>query len=201
MTKEVLARAFEPFFTTKRLGEGTGLGLSQVYGFVKQSGGHIQLYSEPGEGTIVRVYFPRIVTADDAASCSESRSAVEFAKEGDVILLVEDDSEVREHTAEILRELGYTVLEAGEGDSALGLVATAPHIRLLFTDVGLPGAFNGRQLADEARRRRPDLRVLFTSGYARNAIMHGGKLDPGVSLIVKPFTFAALAAKVRVALG
>jgi PAS domain S-box-containing protein len=196
MTKDVMNKAFEPFFTTKKFGEGTGLGLSQVYGFVKQSGGHIKIYSEVGEGTTVRLYFPRVIAtaAEDRAT---SVKTIPFAKQMERILVVEDDADVRTYSTGILRELGYTVLEAADADEALSLLATEGQIRLLFTDVGLPGAMNGRQLADEARRRRPDVKVLFTTGYARNAIVHHGRLDRGVELIVKPFTYSSLAAKIR----
>ena len=150
MTKDVIEKAFEPFFTTKNLGEGTGLGLSQVYGFIKQSGGHVKIYSEPDEGTTVRLYFPRITVAADAGE--ETRPLPTMADLGgqETILVVEDDEDVRSYTTEVLRELGYHVLEAAEGDLALSLLASEPRIRLLFTDIGLPGPFNGRQLADEA---------------------------------------------------
>jgi CheY-like chemotaxis protein len=197
MTADVIDKAFEPFFTTKKLGGGTGLGLSQVYGFVKQSGGHIKIYSEPGDGTTVRIYFPR---ASLPASTGEPRPVSPQIPElggRETILLVEDNSDVRAYTTEILRELGYRVLEAHEGDTALGFLASEPEIKLLFTDIGLPGPFNGRQLSDEARKIRPDIKVLFTTGYAQNAIIHHGRLDPGVQLIVKPFSFAGLAAKIR----
>ena len=197
MTKETIDKAFEPFFTTKKLGEGTGLGLSQVYGFIKQSGGHVKIYSELGEGTTVRFYLPRAATAEEAIDISRKSSTIPTARRHETILVVEDDPDVRAFSTEILRELGYDILEAADGDTALSLLATEPRIELLFTDVGLPGAFNGRQLADEARKRRADLKVLFTTGYARNAIVHQGRLDPGVELIVKPFTYASLAAKLR----
>ena len=200
MSKDVAERAFEPFFTTKDVGQGTGLGLPQVYGFVKQSGGHVKIYSEPGEGTTVKLYLPRLLATeaekDDAAPEPTPASAT-----GETILVVEDDPDVRSYGADILRNLGYRVVEAPAGPAALRLIEEEPEIRLLFTDVGLPGGFNGRQLADEARRRRPDLKVLFTTGYARNAIVHQGRLDPGVELIVKPFTAASLASKVRQVLG
>jgi PAS domain S-box-containing protein len=196
MTKEVLARAFEPFFTTKDIGHGTGLGLSQVYGFVKQSGGHIRIYSEPHEGTTVKLYLPRlhgeIEPADVESGARPPRSA-----DAETILVVEDDEDVRTYSKEILRELGYSILEAANGQAALRVLDAHPEIQLLFTDVGLPGGMNGRQLSDEARRRRPRLKVLFTTGYARNAIVHEGRLDPGVQLITKPFTYAALASKLR----
>jgi PAS domain S-box-containing protein len=197
MTVDVVERVFEPFFTTKDVGAGTGLGLSQVYGFIKQSGGHIKVYSEPGGGTTVRLYLPRLM-GQPAAIEDELPPPHPLPVGGrETILVVEDNDEVRAYTTAILRELGYEVLEAPEGGAALSLIASEPRIELLFTDVGLPGPFNGRQLADEARKLRGDLRVLFTTGYARNAIIHQGRLDPGVQLIVKPFNFAGLAAKIR----
>jgi CheY-like chemotaxis protein len=197
MTPDVVEKAFEPFFTTKALGEGTGLGLSQVYGFIKQSGGHIKIYSELGEGTTVRLYLPRLHERPPVVQ--EDAPVVQPPPLGgqETILVVEDNDEVRAYTTEILRELGYKVFEATEGDTALSLIASEPGIKLLFTDVGLPGPFNGRQIADEARKLRSDLKILFTTGYAQNAIIHQGRLDPGVQLIVKPFNFASLAAKIR----
>jgi CheY-like chemotaxis protein len=201
MSREVQSHAFEPFYTTKDIGQGTGLGLSQVYGFVKQSGGHVRLYSEEGHGTTVKLYLPRLL-ADDGAAAKEA--AVEHAprsRSGETILVVEDDEDVRAHSTGILRELGYVVLVAPAAAAALQILEQHPEIELLFTDVGLPGGMNGRQLADEARKLRPDLKVLFTTGYARNAIVHDGRLDPGVSLLTKPFTFAALAAKLDDLLG
>ncbi len=196
MTPEVISRAFEPFFTTKASGKGTGLGLSSVYGFVKQSGGHVKIYSEPGEGTTVKLYLPRLAGEPPADGIAESRRLPERAAR-ETILLVEDNDDVRAHAGEILTELGYRILTARDGPTALTLLGTSADVRLLFTDVGLPGPIDGRQLADEARRRRPDLKVLFTTGYARNAIVHQGRLDPGVDLITKPFTYAGLAQKVR----
>jgi signal transduction histidine kinase len=196
MTREVLAKAFEPFFTTKDVGHGTGLGLSQVYGFVKQSGGHVKIYSEPGEGTSVKIYLPRM-HSEEAATTAEPAPKPARGDGSETVLVVEDDDDVRKYTRGVLGELGYRVLEAANGTTALDIIDRQPEIQLLFTDVGLPGGMNGRQLAEEARRRRPDLKVLFTTGYARNAIVHDGRLDPGVQLITKPFTYAALAAKLR----
>lgn len=195
MSGETLARAFEPFFTTKDVGRGTGLGLSMVYGFVKQSGGHVTLYSEPGQGTTVRLYFPRYFGSasdvdDDAAA------ALPTGGEGEVVLVVEDNEDVRNYSSTVLRELGYQVLEAGEADAALAILRSPARIDLLFTDVVLPGR-SGRVLADEAAVLRPGLRILFTTGYSRNAIVHHGRLDSGVQLITKPFTFEQLAARVR----
>ena len=197
MSREVIAQAFEPFFTTKDIGHGTGLGLSQVYGFVKQSGGHVKIYSEPGQGATVRIYLPRLLAADVAIE--EAREPLAPAQDGEgvPVLVVEDDDDVRAYSTSVLRELGYSVVEAASGQAALAVLDSRPDVRLLFSDVGLPGGLNGRQLADLARQRRPDLRVLFTTGYARNAIVHDGRLDPGVQLITKPFTYADLAAKLR----
>ena len=195
MSKDTIARAFEPFFTTKDVGHGTGLGLSQVYGFVKQSGGHVKIYSEVGHGTTVKIYLPRI--RGDVAADTTSPSPSKPVRGSETVLLVEDEEDVRAYSKEIVSELGYNVIDAQDGRSALENLAAHPEIKLLFTDVGLPGGMNGRQLAEEARRRRPDLKVLFTTGYARNAIVHDGRLDPGVQLITKPFTYAALASKLR----
>jgi PAS domain S-box-containing protein len=196
MTPDVLARAFDPFFTTKDVGHGTGLGLSQVYGFAKQSGGHVKIYSEIGEGTTVKLYFPRVHAAISHDE-SDTTQVVARGSANETILVVEDDTDVRTYGCDTLRELGYNVLEAKDGDAGLNLLDSQPHIKILFTDVGLPGGMNGRQLADEARRRKPHLRVLFTTGYARNAIVHDGRLDPGVELITKPYTQAALSMKLR----
>jgi signal transduction histidine kinase/DNA-binding response OmpR family regulator len=200
MTKDVVAKAFDPFFTTKDVGQGTGLGLSQVYGFVKQSGGHVKIYSEPGEGTTVRLYLPRLPGSGDEAVETAPPQQIPVGRKSEVVLVVEDDEDVRAGTVEMLRELGYGVLEAADGRAALRLLESNAGIHLLFTDVGLPGGLNGRQLADEALRRHPKLKLLFTTGYARNAIVHHGRLDPGLELIVKPFTFAGLAAKIRLVL-
>jgi PAS domain S-box-containing protein len=201
MDRATLERVFEPFFTTKEVGRGTGLGLSQVYGFIKQSGGHVKIYSEEGQGTTVRLYLPRLQSSGAAEDQEETPAeAPSGGRSDETILVVEDDDDVRVYTVESLRELGYRVLEAHDGPSALRLLERqeAP-IDLLLTDVVMP-AMNGRELADQARLRQPALRVLFTTGYARNAALHAGRLDPGVDLLPKPFTFAALAAKVRAAL-
>jgi PAS domain S-box-containing protein len=197
MSADTLARAFEPFFTTKEVGKGTGLGLSMVYGFVKQSGGHVKIYSEEGEGTTVRIYLPRLV-ADEAVEEERADEPVPEGTSDETILVCEDDDDVRAYTVEVLRELGYRVLEAHDGPSALRLLERQEgKVDLLFTDVVLPSGMTGAVLATEARALRPDLRVLFTTGYARNAIVHHGRLDPGVELITKPFAYADLAARVR----
>jgi signal transduction histidine kinase len=196
MTREIVAKAFEPFFTTKDIGHGTGLGLSQVYGFVKQSGGHVKIYSEIGQGTSVKIYLPRLYS-NETIPVSEPLPRIAKGRDSETILAVEDDVDVRAHTCGILRELGYRVLEAAQGSAALEVLQAHPEVDLLFTDVGLPGGMNGRQLAGAARELNRKLKVLFTTGYARNAIVHEGRLDPGVQLITKPFTYAALSGKVR----
>jgi CheY-like chemotaxis protein len=196
MTDEVVASAFDPFFTTKEVGQGTGLGLSQVYGFVKQSNGHVRIDSVVGKGTTIRIYLPALA-GDTAAEAGAAISAMPSGDESEMVLLVEDDEAVRELNASMLRELNYVVIEAENGARAVQIIEIVPNIRVLFTDVGLPGGMNGRQLADAALRLRPDLRVLFTTGYARGAIVHDGRLDPCVELISKPFTAAALATKIR----
>jgi CheY-like chemotaxis protein len=196
MTPEIVAKAFDPFFTTKGIGQGTGLGLSQVYGFIKQSGGHAKIYSEVGVGTTIRLYLPRLHNAG-AASDDSAIDQAPMRGGAEVVLVVEDEADVRNFVTEMLRELGYEVLEAADGSTALSIIEARTDIRLLFTDVGLPGSLNGRQLADRAMALRPDLKVLYTTGYARNAIVHQGRLDPGVELLNKPFTYAALAARIR----
>ena len=195
MSQDVQARAFEPFFTTKTDGQGTGLGLSQVYGFVKQSNGHLKIYSEPGQGTTVKIYLPRHFGDDDTDAKTERQPA--FAPgHGETLLVVEDDDGVRQYASTALRQLGYNVIEAADGPRALRMLEGQAEIDLLFTDVGLPG-MNGRALAREAERIRPGLKVLFTTGYARNAIVHGGLLDRGIQLLPKPFTIDGLARKLR----
>jgi PAS domain S-box-containing protein len=196
MPAEIKDKAFDPFFTTKDVGHGTGLGLSQVYGFVKQSRGHVKIYSEVGEGTTVKIYLPRF-HAEAEHREEETVRAVARGSKHETILAVEDDDDVRAYSTDTLRDLGYRVLEAPNGAAALLILERHPEIAVLFTDVGLPGGINGRQLAEEARRRRPDLKVLFTTGYARNAIVHDGRLDPGVELLTKPFTQTALSEKLR----
>ena len=195
MSPEVIAKAFEPFFTTKEVGHGTGLGLSQVYGFIKQSGGHVKIYSELERGTTAKLYLPRV-----GATLAQAQDAVQDVPSGaakETIVLVEDEEDVRAFTATVLRELGYRVLTAVDARSALALLESEQGADLLFTDVGLPNGMTGRQLADEARKRWPALKVLFTTAYAHNAIIHQGRLDPGADLIVKPFAKSSLAMKIR----
>ena len=194
ISRDILERVFDPFFTTKPTGHGTGLGLSQVYGFVKQSGGHVKIYSEPGHGTTVKIYLPRFTGAELAEQ--PSVSTMPDGSGSETVLVVEDEDGVRAHSADILRELGYRVIEAADAMAALKILDEDETIDLLFTDVGLP-RMHGRELAEEALRRRPKLKALFTTGYTRNAIIHHGRLDANVEMIGKPFTYAELAAKVR----
>ena len=194
MTKAIIDRAFEPFFTTKQAGQGTGLGLSQVYGFVKQSGGHVKIYSEAGEGTTIKMYLPRY--AGQASPSAETKSEPRRGQPGECILVVEDDTDVRAYVVETLRGLGYDVLEAAGAEEALALMDRHQSISLLLTDVVMPGQ-NGRKLADAARQRQASLKVLYMTGYSRNAIVHQGRLDPGVELLQKPLTSEQLAATVR----
>ncbi len=195
MPREIQEKAFDPFFTTKQPGQGTGLGLSQVYGFVKQSGGEVKISSEVGEGTTIRIYLPRAIVAADIAGQSEAPLVGSLGSE--TILVVEDECDVRSYLVETLRDLNYQVHEAADGAAALALFDSEPfRIDLLLTDVVMPG-LNGRELADQLHHRQPGLRVLFMTGYSRDAIVHQGRLDAGVSLLQKPFTRALLAARIR----
>ena len=197
MDAATLEHVFEPFFTTKEVGKGTGLGLSQVYGFVRQSGGHVRIYSELGEGTSVKIYLPRLQGQVAQTSNREQSQEAPAPPGGETLLVVEDDDDLRTFSAEILSELGYRVLLAENGQEALDLLDREPTIQLLFTDLVLPGGMNGRQVADEALRRRPDLQILFATGYARDAVVHHGRLNSGVQVLAKPFTYTDLANKVR----
>ncbi|MFY9816708.1 MAG: ATP-binding protein [Pseudolabrys sp.] len=194
MSAETIDRAFEPFFTTKEAGKGTGLGLSQVYGFMKQSGGHVKIYSESGEGTTIKLYLPRregnelVISGDDDLNSERGG--------GETILIVEDDDGVRQYASEILRDLNYQIIEAKDSATALRLLDADKKFDLLLTDVVLPGK-NGRELANEVERRRPGTKIIFMTGYSRNAIVHHGRLDPGIELIPKPLTERVLARKIR----
>jgi PAS domain S-box-containing protein len=189
MPADVLARAFEPFFTTKEIGQGTGLGLSMVYGFIKQSGGHVEIESRAGKGTTIRCYLPRVMEKIAVAEAA-SQEPIVLPRGRETVLVVEDDQSVREYSSEILRSVGYSVIEAHDYPSAHEALNRHPEIEVLFTDVGLPGA-NGKQLADEAQKSNPELRILFTTGYAR------GTLPGDANLLAKPFTPEALAFKMR----
>jgi CheY-like chemotaxis protein len=197
MPQSILEHVFEPFFTTKDVGQGTSLGLSQIYGFIKQSNGHIAIYSEPDHGTAVKLYLPRLPDSSSHAPEPEAAREAPPRGNGELIMVVEDDDAVRTYTTETLRELGYRLLVATDGQAGLEMLAQNAAIRLLVTDIGLPGGMTGRQLADAARRVKPDLPVLFTTGYSRNAIVHGSILVPGTQMLPKPFTYVALAAKIR----
>jgi CheY-like chemotaxis protein len=191
-----MERAFDPFFTTKDVGKGTGLGLSQVYGFTRQSAGYVKIYSELGEGTTIKIYLPRHAGSEEEAD-PQAMDDVPGARGPETVLVVEDDNALRAYTTEILRELGYHVAEAANGLLALDILGRDEKVDLLLTDIVMAGGLNGRQLADQAMERRPELKVLFMTGYSRNAIMHQGRVDAGVQMIGKPFSFQELAAKVR----
>jgi PAS domain S-box-containing protein len=197
MSADTMQRAVEPFFTTKEVGKGTGLGLSMVYGFVRQSGGHLRIESKENEGTRVHIYLPRIAADIRDEEPAEAAAAPRAGGE-ETILVCEDDDDVRAYTIELLEELGYRVHHAHDGPATLRLLEDADRrIDMLFTDVVLPGGMTGAELAREAQTLRPGLKVLYTTGYARDAIVHEGRLDPGIDLITKPFTFAELASRVR----
>ncbi|HEV2594562.1 MAG TPA: ATP-binding protein [Sphingomicrobium sp.] len=194
MSEDLVERAFEPFFTTKAEGKGSGLGLSMVYGFAKQSGGHVKIYSEVGEGTAVRLYLPRVHENEDIAP---GPILVEAGGGSETILVVEDDAEVRSTVTELLRELGYKVLTAKDAASAVPILESGVKIDLLFTDVVMPGPLRSPELARKAQELIPSIAILFTSGYTENAIVHGGRLDPGVNLLTKPYSRGALATRIR----
>jgi CheY-like chemotaxis protein len=196
MDEDTRKRAFDPFFTTKEIGKGTGLGLSQVYGFTRQSAGQVQIESELSKGTVVKIYVPRqSIEPVDLKEGQRKPFAHSVARES--VLVVEDDDAVRAYTAGILRELGYGVAEASTAKAALAILENSERLDLLLTDVVMPGDLNGRELAEEAVKLRNGLRVLFMTGYSRDAIIRHGRLDAGVHLIGKPFSFQELAAKVR----
>ncbi len=197
MAPEVAARAFEPFFTTKPLGEGTGLGLSMIYGFVRQSGGQVRIYSEPGQGAMICLYLPRHLGEVEEGEPVPEIAEAPRALAGETVMVVDDEPTVRMLVAEILHELGYQCIEASDGVTGLKLLQSGARIDLLVTDVGLPGGMNGRQMADAARLDRPDLKVLFITGYAENAVVGNGHLDPGMHVMTKPFAMEALGGRIR----
>ena len=197
MSKNVIARVFEPFFTTKPIGEGTGLGLSMIYGFAQQSGGQVRIYSEIGLGSTVCIYLPRHygeVAVDDP---NAKLALLPRSEQGETVLVVDDEPSVRMLVADILGDLGYTAIEAGDSAAGLKVLQSEVRIDLLVTDVGLPGGMNGRQMADAARVSRPDLKVLFITGYAENALLGNGHLAPGMAVLTKPFPIEAMAARIR----
>lgn len=197
MTPEVIAHAFEPFFTTKPIGMGTGLGLSMIYGFARQSGGQVRIHSEVGKGTMVRLYLPRHIGEAETAGIAAELAEVAHATQGQTVLVVDDEPTVRMLVTDVLEEIGYMVLEAADGAAGLKVLQSDVRIDLLVTDVGLPGGMNGRQLADTGRTMRPNLQVLFITGYAENAVLSHRHLDPGMHILTKPFSMEALAGRVK----
>ncbi|SEM91195.1 PAS fold-containing protein [Sphingomonas gellani] len=199
MAPDVLAKAFDPFFTTKGVGKGTGLGLSQVFGFVRQSGGHVRIYSEVGHGTTIKIYLPRIHGEDVQPMARRAAVSARGGSPEEIVLVVEDEDRVRNFSTEALRELGYTVIHADNGPEALAMIDAGQDVTLLFTDIVMP-EMTGRQLADEALKRLPGLKLVYTTGYTRNAVVHNGVIDPGTNFLAKPFGIDQLAAKIREAL-
>ena len=197
MSRELAAKAFDPFFTTKPLGEGTGLGLSMIYGFARQSGGQVRIYSEEGQGTTVCIYLPRITEDATAEVDTGSTPPAEAAGDGEVVLLIDDEPIIRMLIAEVLGEAGYAVIEASDGPTGLSVLDSPAKVDLLVTDVGLPGGMNGRQVADAARVKRPGLKILFITGYAENAVIGSGRLDKDMFVLSKPFQMDALASRVQ----
>jgi PAS domain S-box-containing protein len=197
MPPEVMARAFDPFYTTKPTGHGTGLGLSMIHGFAKQSGGQARIYSEPGSGTTVRIYLPRHHGEVDKEAPQVRLAEVPRANLGETVLIVDDEPTVRMLVTEVLAELGYAAIEAADGASGLKVLQSDVRIDLLITDVGLPGGLNGRQMADAVRQSRPDLRVLFITGYAENAMLTNGYLEPHMHVLSKPFAMEILASRIK----
>ena len=193
--KDIADRIFDPFFTTKPIGQGTGLGLSMIHGFLRQSGGQIRVYSEEGQGTTMCLYLPRY-TGGAVEEGSVLNAAIEEAGAGETVLVIDDEPTVRMLILEVLAEAGYAALEAEDGPTGLKILNSGARIDLLVTDVGLPGGMNGRQVADAAREARPDLKVLFVTGYAENAAVGNGHLEPGMEVVTKPFVMAELAAKI-----
>jgi CheY-like chemotaxis protein len=201
MSPEVMAHVFEPFFTTKPIGQGTGLGLSMIYGFAQQSGGQVRIESQPGAGTRVLLYLPRHNGAAPHDDIAPGKRAMAVAQEGETVLLVDDEPTVRMLLADVLGELGYTVIEAADSATGLKLLRSDVHIDLLVTDVGLPGGMNGRQMAEAGLELRPHLKTLFITGYAENAVIGEGQLQPGMQVLTKPFAVDSLEGRVRDLLG
>jgi CheY-like chemotaxis protein len=197
MTPDVAARAFDPFFTTKPIGMGTGLGLSMIYGFVRQSGGQARIYSEPGQGSMVCLYLPRHFGETEEAERQPAAMEAPRAEQGETVLVVDDEPTVRMLVSDVLAESGYAAIEAVDGASGLDVLRSDVRLDLLVTDVGLPGGMNGRQLADAARTMRPALKVLFITGYAENAVLSHGHLEPGMHVMTKPFAMEMLAVRIK----
>jgi CheY-like chemotaxis protein len=198
MTPDVAARAFDPFFTTKPIGEGTGLGLSMIYGFARQTGGTVRIYSEVGQGTTMCIYLPRHYGGAVADQAFPDLKDAPRAEIGETVLIVDDEPTVRMLVTEVLEDLGYTAIEAADGAAGLKVLQSDARIDLLITDVGLPGGMNGRQMADAARVTRPDLKVLFITGYAENAAIGNGHLERGMEVLTKPFVMEALASRIKI---
>ena len=197
MPPDVIARVFEPFFTTKPIGEGTGLGLSMIYGFAKQSGGQVRIYSEVDRGTTVAIYLPRHYGEADAQHGATKLDALARSEQGATVLVVDDEPTVRMLVTDVLEDLGYASIVAGDSTAGLKVLQSGVPIDLLVTDVGLPGGMNGRQMADAERVKRPDLKVLFITGYAENAVLGHGHLAPGMEVLTKPFAMDAMAARIQ----
>ncbi|MBC7490878.1 MAG: response regulator, partial [Novosphingobium sp.] len=197
MAPDTVARAFDPFFTTKPLGEGTGLGLSMIYGFVRQSGGQVRIHSVPGEGTRVCLYLPHAALSEDEAPAPKDRPEAPPSDQGEVVLVVDDEPAVRALVVDVLADLGFSAIEAEDGHAGLAVLKSPQRIDLLITDVGLPKGMNGRQLADAARGRRPDLKVLFITGYAENAVIGNERLAAGMHILTKPFAIDTLSERIR----
>ena len=197
MTAEVISRAFDPFFTTKPFGQGTGLGLSMVYDFARQSGGQARIYSEPDKGTTVSLYLPRHFGEEAKTAVPNEAIEMPRAQQGETVLIVDDEPSVRALIEEVLNELGYISIQAKDGTGGLRVLESGRRIDLLITDIGLPGRMNGRQLADAALAVRPALKILFITGYAENAVVGNGHLEPGMHLLSKPFRMDILADRIR----
>jgi PAS domain S-box-containing protein len=197
MSPDVIARAFDPFFTTKPIGQGTGLGLSMIYGFARQSGGQVRIHSEPGKGSVFTIYLPRHHGAPQETPATPPARMPQATRQRGTILVVEDESSIRELVCELLREAGFRTLHAADGSAGLRILRSETRIDLLITDVGLPGLMNGRQMADAARSVRPDLRVLFVTGYAEHSVVGDGHLEPGMHLLTKPFSLDVLRQKIH----
>ena len=197
MSPEVIAKAFDPFFTTKPIGMGTGLGLSMIYGFAKQSGGQVRIHSQVGQGATVCLYLPRHLGEAEAAEAEPKLANAPRAEDGQTVLVVDDEPTVRMLVTEVLEDLGYRAIEAADGTAGLQVLQSDVRIDLLVTDVGLPGGMNGRQVADAARVARPGLKVLFITGYAENAVLSHGHLDPGMHVLTKPFAMETLAGRIK----
>ena len=197
MEPDVVARAFDPFFTTKPIGRGTGLGLSMIYGFARQSGGQVRIYSEAGQGTTVSLYLPRHHGAESEQGRINREAEASFGGQGETVLVVDDEAVVRMLIVDVLEEAGYRAIEAGDGPSALKILQSGTPVDLLITDVGLPNGMNGRQVADAGRALQPDMKVLFVTGYAENAVVGNGHLDPGMQIMTKPFAIEDMGNKIR----